>query len=37
MPIQDAVDLARFLVETTIGFIRFAVFMPKSGNCSAGW
>jgi hypothetical protein len=30
MPIQDAVDLARFLVETTIGFVRFAVFMPKS-------
>jgi hypothetical protein len=30
MPIQDAIDLARFLVETTIGFVRFAVFMPKS-------
>jgi hypothetical protein len=30
MPIQDAVDLARVLVETTIGFIRFAVFLPKS-------
>ncbi|WP_424134952.1 hypothetical protein [Roseomonas chloroacetimidivorans] len=30
MPIQDAIDLARFLVETTIGFIRFAVFLPKS-------
>jgi hypothetical protein len=30
MPIQDAVDLARFLVETTIGFVRFAVFLPKS-------
>lgn len=23
MPIQDAIDLARYLVETTIGFIRF--------------
>lgn len=30
MPIQDAIDLARFLVETTIGFVRFAVFMSKS-------
>ncbi len=30
MPIQDAIDLARFLVETTIGFIRFSVFVPKS-------
>lgn len=30
MPIQDAIDLARFLVETTIGFVRFAVFVPKS-------
>ena len=30
MPIQDAIDLARFLVETTIGFVRFAVFLPKS-------
>ena len=29
MPIQDAIDLARFLVETTIGFVRFAVYMPK--------
>ena len=25
MPIQDAIDLARFLVETTIGFVRFSV------------
>ena len=25
MPIEDAIDLARFLVETTIGFVRFAV------------
>ncbi|MCB4823593.1 hypothetical protein [Roseicella aerolata] len=30
MPIQDAIELARFLVETTIGFVRFAVFLPKS-------
>lgn len=30
MPIQDAIALARFLVETTIGFVRFAVFLPKS-------
>lgn len=30
MPIQDAIDLARFLVETTIGFVHFAVFLPKS-------
>jgi hypothetical protein len=30
MPIQDAIDLARFLVETTIGFVRFAVFQAKS-------
>jgi hypothetical protein len=36
MPIQDAVDLARFLVETTIGFIRFAVFMPKSVGGAIG-
>jgi hypothetical protein len=30
MPIQDAIDLARFLVETTIGFVRFGVFLPKT-------
>jgi hypothetical protein len=36
MPIQDAVDLARFLVETTIGFIRFAVFLPKSVGGAIG-
>lgn len=31
MPIQDAIDLARFLVKTTIGFIRFAVArQPKT-------
>jgi len=36
MPCQDAVDLARFLVETTIGFIRFAVFLPKSVGGAIG-
>lgn len=30
MPIQDAIGLTLFLVETTIGFVRFAVFLPKS-------
>jgi len=25
MPIQDAIDLARFLVETTAGFVRFSI------------
>lgn len=29
MPMRDAVDLARFLVQTTIGFVRFAVNRPK--------
>jgi hypothetical protein len=30
MPVQDAIDLARFMVETTIGFMRFAVLrQPK--------
>jgi len=30
MPVQDAIDLARFMVETTIGFTRFAVMrQPK--------
>ena len=29
MPMRDAVDLARFLVHTTIGFVRFAVNRPK--------
>jgi len=29
-PIQDAIDLARFMVETTIGFIRFAIDRPKT-------
>ena len=30
MPIQDAVDLARFLVEATIGFVKFSVARPKT-------
>ncbi len=31
MPIQDAIDLARFLVETTVGFVRFSVLkQPKT-------
>ncbi|WP_414474308.1 hypothetical protein [Microvirga sp. M2] len=31
MPIHDAIDLARYLVETTIGFMRFSVFrQPKT-------
>jgi hypothetical protein len=25
MPVQDAIDLARFLVETTVGFVRFSL------------
>jgi hypothetical protein len=29
-PIQDAIDLARFMVETTKGFIRFSVDMVKT-------
>jgi hypothetical protein len=29
-PIQDAVDLARFMVETTKGFVRFATARPKT-------
>jgi hypothetical protein len=29
-PVQDAIDLARFMVETTIGFTRFAVNRTKS-------
>lgn len=29
MPMQDAIDLARYLVETTIGFIKFSVSRPK--------
>ena len=30
MPIHDAVDLARFLVQTTIGFVKFSVGRPKT-------
>jgi hypothetical protein len=30
MPIRDAVDLARFLVETTIGFVKLSVARPKT-------
>lgn len=30
MPIEDAIDLARYLAETTIGFIRFSVLRPKT-------
>jgi hypothetical protein len=29
-PIQDAIDLARFLVETTKGFIRFSITRKKT-------
>jgi hypothetical protein len=32
MPIQDAVDLARFLVEVTIGFVRFNSGAPTAGG-----
>jgi hypothetical protein len=30
MPIQDAVDLARYLVETTIGYVKFTVGRAKT-------
>jgi hypothetical protein len=31
MPVQDAIDLARFMVETTIGYVRFGVMrQPKT-------
>ncbi|MDQ9169372.1 hypothetical protein Q8A64_02990 [Oxalobacteraceae bacterium R-40] len=30
MPMKDAIDLARFLVETTIGFVKFSVSRPKT-------
>ena len=29
-PIQDAIDLARFLVDVTKGFIRFSITKAKS-------
>ncbi len=30
MPIQDAIDLARYLVETTIGYVKFTVGRAKT-------
>lgn len=30
MPMQDAINLARYLVETTIGFIKYSVSRPKT-------
>jgi hypothetical protein len=30
MPIQDAIDLARYMVETTNGFVKFALGRPKT-------
>jgi len=30
MPIQDAIDLAKYLVDTTVGFIRFSAHRPKT-------
>jgi hypothetical protein len=30
MPMQDAIDLARFLVETTIGFVKFGIGRDKT-------
>jgi hypothetical protein len=30
MPIQDAIDLARYLVETTIGFSKFSIARAKT-------
>lgn len=32
MPIQDAIDLAEFLVQTTIGFVRFCPGHPTVGG-----
>lgn len=29
-PIQDAINLARFLVETTVGFVQYAVMRTKT-------
>jgi hypothetical protein len=29
-PIQDAIDLSRFLVETTVGYIQYAVMRTKT-------
>ena len=30
MPIQDAIDLARYLVETTMGFSKFSISRAKT-------
>ena len=30
MPIQDAIDLARYLVETTIGFFKFSIARART-------
>jgi hypothetical protein len=30
MPMRDAIDLARYLVETTIGFVKYSVARPKA-------
>lgn len=30
MPMQDAIDLARYLVDTTIGFVKYSVSRPKT-------
>jgi predicted proteasome-type protease len=30
MPIQDAIDLARYLVETTVGFAKFSIARAKT-------
>jgi hypothetical protein len=38
MPMQDAIDLARYLAETTIGFIKYSVLLPAPrdrGNSQA--
>jgi hypothetical protein len=29
-PVQDAIELARYLIETTVGFIRFSVTSAKT-------
>jgi hypothetical protein len=30
MPMRDAIELARYLVETTIGFVKYSVSRPKT-------
>lgn len=32
LPLQDAIDYARFLIKTTIGYHRFAVMLPTCGG-----